>query len=181
MRLHLEQLRDEPRHFEFAPRPEGFAVLRQMAAEGAAAFIAPIRVRVAATLSGAVVRVEGRLETEVRLECGRCLETFAAPLTADFSLAFLPEPEALPPGDAERETPAEEIGVVYFRGEEIDLTEAVQEQIVLALPFRPLCRESCRGICAGCGADLNRESCRCPAARAEGAFAALGRLPKKRG
>jgi uncharacterized protein len=34
---------------------------------------------------------------------------------------------------------------------------------MLALPTRPLCDENCRGLCGGCGANLNREPCACSA------------------
>jgi uncharacterized protein len=39
----------------------------------------------------------------------------------------------------------------------------IAEQVILALPTQPLCAESCRGLCASCGANLNRESCCCVA------------------
>ncbi len=44
----------------------------------------------------------------------------------------------------------------------VDLTAELREAILLLLPSHPLCRDSCRGLCAGCGADLNRGPCKCP-------------------
>jgi uncharacterized protein len=182
MRIQLEQLRDHGRVFEFAPRADSFPVLRQLAAEGAAAFLGPLRVRLRAAKSGEIVTIEGRLDSRVRLACSRCLEEFDGPLAADFSLAYLRSPAqpASAAQETEREIAPDEIGVVYFQGEEIDLTDAVQEQAVMALPLRPLCREGCRGICPGCGAELNRESCRCPAPAGGGPFAARFGSPIKR-
>lgn len=183
MRIQVEQLREHGRVFEFSPRADSFPVLRQLAAEGAVVFLGPLRVRLRAARSGEIVTIAGRLESDVRLACSRCLEEFAGPLAADFSLTYL-RPPAEPAFDAEekeREIEPDEIGVVYFQGEEIDLTEAVQEQAVMALPLQPLCREACRGICPGCGAELNRESCRCPAPAGGGPFAVLSRSPIKKG
>jgi len=37
----------------------------------------------------------------------------------------------------------------------------IREQVLLALPTRPLCDEDCRGLCPSCGADLNEGDCRC--------------------
>ncbi|MFP3869874.1 MAG: DUF177 domain-containing protein, partial [Syntrophobacteria bacterium] len=49
----------------------------------------------------------------------------------------------------------------FYDGVTIDVDLIVAEQIFLALPQKPLCQPHCRGLCPGCGADLNYESCRC--------------------
>jgi uncharacterized protein len=56
------------------------------------------------------------------------------------------------------------LALSYYEGEEIDLTPLVHEQIILALPTRPLCGEACRGLCPRCGANLNAAPCGCPTA-----------------
>jgi uncharacterized protein len=43
----------------------------------------------------------------------------------------------------------------------IELAPLIEEQVLLALPTRPLCREDCRGLCDGCGVNLNNEECAC--------------------
>lgn len=48
-----------------------------------------------------------------------------------------------------------------YDGKEIDLGEAIREQILLALPPAPVCREDCKGLCATCGKDLNEGECGC--------------------
>ncbi len=47
-------------------------------------------------------------------------------------------------------------------GDEIDLKPHLWEELVLAFPSKFLCSEDCRGICPGCGADLNAGPCACP-------------------
>jgi uncharacterized protein len=69
-----------------------------------------------------------------------------------------------------------DLGLYLYDGDEIDLTDAVQEQLLLSLPMQPLCRKDCRGICPTCGADRNRQACSCRNASKEGPFAALRRL-----
>ncbi|MGH7769034.1 MAG: YceD family protein, partial [Candidatus Binatia bacterium] len=51
--------------------------------------------------------------------------------------------------------------------EEIQLTPLVREQVLLALPTRPLCDENCRGLCPKCGVDLNENSCRCSSSKGD--------------
>jgi uncharacterized protein len=43
----------------------------------------------------------------------------------------------------------------------LELGEAVREELALAIPAFPLCREDCAGLCPGCGADLNAGPCGC--------------------
>ncbi|MGH7829255.1 MAG: YceD family protein, partial [Candidatus Binatia bacterium] len=57
-----------------------------------------------------------------------------------------------------------EMGLSFYSSNEIDLSPLMREQVLLALPTRPLCDDLCRGLCAGCGVNLNHESCLCPPA-----------------
>ena len=58
----------------------------------------------------------------------------------------------------------------------IDFTREISEQVILAIPFKPLCREDCRGLCAICGADLNEIECTCGRDDANFKFNALKNL-----
>ena len=42
-----------------------------------------------------------------------------------------------------------------------DLDELTREAFILGMDTKTLCREDCKGLCSGCGANLNREACRC--------------------
>jgi uncharacterized protein len=174
MRIPIEQLREGSRVFEFAPAASSFPVLRDMAGSGECRFASAVRVRLKAACVGEIVEVEGHLSTEVELACGRCLAPFTTSLESDFALTYLKAADA--PAAEDLELTAEDAGLVYFRGEEIDLSEGIQEQVILAFPLRPLCRESCKGLCPACGADRNQAPCGCEAAPADGPFAALHRI-----
>ena len=43
----------------------------------------------------------------------------------------------------------------------VDITDDIREDILLSIPDRFKCSEDCKGLCPGCGADLNEEPCRC--------------------
>ena len=47
------------------------------------------------------------------------------------------------------------------KDEQLDLDELMGEVFILNLDTKNLCSEDCKGICPGCGADLNKEACRC--------------------
>jgi uncharacterized protein len=125
-----------------------------------------------------LIQVEGSVRTRVRLECSRCIESFDAPLHRQFALSYSRKiPEDLHRSKADGiELTAQQIGVILYQGDEIDLRDALAEQVVLALPFKPLCDEACQGLCPGCGANLNQEACRCGTKTAAGPFDALKKL-----
>lgn len=106
------------------------------------------------------VIVRGKIHGEYSVTCGKCLG--AARIVVDepdLILTFLP-PTQMKHGDDE-ELSAEDLDVLLHDGEELDLEPVLREQMILALPIAPLCREDCQGICATCGAELNFEKCKC--------------------
>ncbi len=180
MRIHMDQLKEGPLALALEEPADRFPVLREMVRDGVCEFTRPVQTRLRATRIREMVEVEGIVRTAARMTCGRCLAPFIGPLVSEFALTYtggrrdasgVAEP-------AERELEAGEAGLIYFRGEEIDLADGIQEQVILAFPLRPLCREDCRGLCARCGADLNLGDCRCAPAPAESPFAALRRLTR---
>jgi uncharacterized protein len=55
-----------------------------------------------------------------------------------------------------------DVVVGYYEADQLDLGEVVREQVLLALPLKPLCREDCRGLCPTCGRNRNQFPCGCP-------------------
>ena len=123
--------------------------------------------------AGLDVFFRGALHGEVVGTCARCLEDYAFGL--DHPFVFVLTPRAAAVTEPARLSP-DDLALSYYEGEEIDLTPLVHEQIILALPTRPLCGEACRGLCPRCGANLNAGDCGCPAAPADPRFAVLHAL-----
>ena len=178
MRISTEELKETSLALEFETPAERFPALREMIRGRECEFMGPIRTRLRAMRAGDMVEVEGEIRTTVRLICGRCLAEFVSPLETAFALTYARErPATEKPAEPDTlEIDAEEAGLIYFQGEEIDLTDGVQEQVILSLPLRPLCSEACKGLCTRCGADLNSGACRCREEPAGGPFSVLRRL-----
>ena len=68
------------------------------------------------------------------------------------------------------------MAVSYYRDERIELSQMILEQIVLALPMKPLCQPDCRGLCPQCGANRNQESCSCAPDTSDPRWAGLKEL-----
>lgn len=113
---------------------------------------------------GRDILVRGELKGKVHLSCSRCLVPFDQPVASGFLLLLSPVP---PFQEAEEELSAADLDRDFYDGEVVHLEDILREQVLLNLPLKPLCSESCRGICPRCGADLNIEACRCPAAKTD--------------
>jgi uncharacterized protein len=109
---------------------------------------------------GTTYRVAGRVKTILQLECGRCLEDFPLAVDAPFDLRYVPQAEDAA-AEAEREITEDDLTTAFYTDGMLDLIDLMREQFQLALPMKPLCAQSCRGLCSVCGANLNRTECNC--------------------
>jgi uncharacterized protein len=178
MQLPIEKIGDEGLDLVLEPDVREFPVLEDIRKEGGAVFESPIRFEVRAVRAESYIEIGGTFFGRARLTCSRCLAEFFLDLQDDFSLTYLPRPEMpeqMRPGE-EAELSTDEIGLIPFDGDRIDLREGLQEQLVMALPVKPLCRPDCRGICPRCGADLNRSACRCTGSSVDPRLAVLRNL-----
>lgn len=146
-------------------------------------------------LSGDGFRLRGQLGGSARLDCVRCLDPVEIPLAEALALVYLPgasavsdrEPGGAPatgasaPAGAETALDAEDLNVSFYASDRLELAETLREQVHLALPVKPLCSPSCRGLCASCGANRNSGAgCGCadaPSPRGSTGLAALRDLP----
>jgi len=108
---------------------------------------------------GKRVLIKGIAGMSSLFTCSRCLKQFYLPLRADFEEEFLPEPEVNK--TVEQELTAEELESGFYSGDEINVEDLIREEMLLAVPMKPLCKPDCRGICPKCGKDLNDGPCGC--------------------
>jgi uncharacterized protein len=108
------------------------------------------------TRTGSRYLLEGRIEADISGECSRCLKPSDFRIVAEFSMI-------LQRGGRMPEDSEEEDFVLLSEAQEydFDIFPAVHEAVVLEMPIKYLCDESCAGICPGCGADLNEGACGC--------------------
>ena len=99
------------------------------------------------------------------MACSRCLEPFRQPVEGPCHRIFRAGPLGRP--ESEHALVEEDLALTPFDGDRINLEEMAREQVYLAVPLKPLCQESCRGLCPTCGAELNSAPCDCPETRQE--------------
>ena len=113
-----------------------------------------LAVRLRATYAGTgEVIVRGDARGTVRQECRRCLDGVETPFHGELTVVFVSDVA----GD-------EDDGGVYAfepEGSELDVSEAVREETLLAVNPYVVCNPECKGICPTCGANLNEAFCGC--------------------
>jgi uncharacterized protein len=122
--------------------------------------VAPVTLSLDVEKAGkGIFRVVGHPSTTLELECGRCVEPFQMPLEARWDLRYMPAADVA--AEPDREITEDDLTTAFYRDESLDVIEMLREQFQLVLPMKPLCAESCRGLCPECGANLNLAECGC--------------------
>jgi uncharacterized protein len=120
---------------------------------------APVRLAFDIFKDGSQFRLVGHVASALTLACGRCLDDIPLPDDLPFDLLYLPHRDNA--GEGEVEVEDDDLTTAFYGNDEIDLGQLVLEQFYLAVPMKPLCRESCRGLCPECGTNLNTATCSC--------------------
>lgn len=126
-----------------------------------AQFAGHIAGRISLRNAGQEIAARGSLCAVVLLPCSRCLREHEVPIEFEFSetcgLTQIDEPRSyVTESDGDEPAP-----IPVLDGSTVDLSELVRQLLVLNLPDRSLCSPDCKGLCAQCGADLNRTTCDC--------------------
>ena len=131
---------------ETVPSPSRIGLDLIAIAEGAPL---TLDLRIESVSEGALVT--GTVSAPTSGECARCL----TPITGDVEID-LTELFAYPDSATDETTDADEVGRVGSSGQPdtVDLEQPIVDAIGLALPFAPLCRPDCVGLCPDCGVPL---------------------------
>ena len=112
-------------------------------------FSKPIILKGSFSLVEDIIILNGRLTTEFTIACSRCLENFNYPIDIEVKEQF------------SRNKENEDADVILIESDKLDITDIIENNIYLALPFARLCKENCKGLCQNCGIDLNHSTCSC--------------------
>ena len=126
--------------------PQGAELIEEISArtfvnvdERLAMFTAPLIVQARFEKVDTTVLVHTKIQTKYSAMCARCLEPVERNWDKNFLFDFQVKSET----------------------DYIELDDEIRQEVVLNLPTRTLCQEDCKGLCVGCGVNLNAEKCRC--------------------
>jgi uncharacterized protein len=117
------------------------------------------------------ILISGHAESTAAVACSRCLNEFSCPIKIDFKVEYLPSTDYTE--HVEHELSPGELDTSFYKDDVIDIENLLREQILLAVPMKPLCKSECLGICPQCGQDLNQRECQCSAEKIDPRLAKL--------
>ena len=128
---------------EVVPAPENFGNALIGAPEGSDI---DLDLRLESVHDG--ILVSGTAAVVIHGECSRCLDPIDYDLDVDVQELYVFDPAADGGEDSEDDQMYE------VQDETIDLEPMLRDAVITQLPFQPVCREDCQGLCAQCGARL---------------------------
>ena len=96
-----------------------------------------------------ILHLDGRLKTSYESECYRCLSKVYGVLDLKIEENFINSENA------------EQEDMYPFTEKVLDISKALNDNIILNLPMKQLCSEECKGLCGQCGTNLNEGECSC--------------------
>lgn len=171
MKIRVEGLSETPLHLSAREPISDFPALSELQENGECRFLSPLQLDFTVAWEFDHIRVHGRVETTVCFNCSRCLAEYDTRLFTEFTI-FYSKTSGVPL-EEEVALAEEDLVSVSYEGDTIDFTNEVEEQVLMEIPLKPLCREECKGLCSTCGADLNTGECECARSGTSFTFSAL--------
>lgn len=109
----------------------------------------PVELEGVLSITGDILNLDCVINTELTLQCSRCTEKFSYQLKFEINEKFSNDP-----GD-------EDENIIFIDSDNLDITEVIENNIIIALPIKKLCNEDCKGLCQHCGINLNESTCDC--------------------
>jgi uncharacterized protein len=105
-----------------------------------------VRVQVSWFLENGDIVVTGSFEAKAMVGCSKCIKEFEYPVSYKFTEYY---------------KKSRQEADYSYSGYSIDLTQMLQDNLILSLPSRHVCSGTCKGLCSTCGADMNEQQCDC--------------------
>ncbi|WP_341271486.1 YceD family protein [Clostridium acetobutylicum] len=112
-------------------------------------------------MDNSIIPLYAEVKGIVELTCSRCLQKFPYDIDLEIDEKFTDNPEN------------KDDEVIFINNYEVDINEIVENNIILSLPIKKLCREDCKGLCPMCGTNLNISTCNCHEDNIDPRFAKL--------
>ena len=151
--------------FEFSYLPDKDGAVCQSFAD--IDFTSPVKVRGFVKSMAGYMFVHEDIDLEYKTACARCAE----PVEGRIGFSF--EKDIADEGVSE-----DNDDYIFIKDQKLDLSEPTDEQLMLELPSKTLCKDDCAGLCVKCGKNLNLGKCSCQEEKGDPRFQILKTLLK---
>jgi DUF177 domain-containing protein len=153
LKINISNLSEGVHEYQFEESPSSIKLDER--------FSKPVFVQVEIEKRRRQLFLTGHIKTVGRFVCDRCLDEFDNHIDADYRMTYVYD--ASDAGEIDKD----ELTVIHTSTNEIKIDDDVREYILLAIPFKLLCKEDCAGLCGTCGANHNHETCDCSAEKTD--------------
>jgi uncharacterized protein len=171
VKIRVNDITEKEKVLEASDPISAYPTLLQVQDADECEFLSPIAISLSLVKEFDHIRLHGEVSTSVRLSCSRCLSEFDSRISSGFTIFYTRSDSGHT--EEEVELGEEDLLSVTYSGDEIDFTNEIAEQVLLGIPYKPLCFEDCRGLCSSCGNDLNNSNCNCSEQGSSFAFSPL--------
>lgn len=112
-------------------------------------FGGPVSFRGTMVNIGGVLKLDGKLHTVYSAKCYRCLKDITGTIDAEVMEDFV---------NAEKN---HDVDAYTYEGNQVAIDKVLKDNIILTLPMKQVCNESCKGLCPSCGINWNENQCNC--------------------
>ena len=105
--------------------------------------------------------IHAELTGEFTTPCHKCLESTPYRVSPSFDLVVQ---KANPRAEPQPDSGDDDFVRLPAGQNRLELDPYIYENLVVDMPMTITCGEDCRGLCSGCGVNLNRGKCRCTGA-----------------
>lgn len=173
MKIVVDHIKDTPVSLHIDEPVAAFPLLAGMQHDKSCSITGNIQGDITVTREYENIRVTGRITAPLALTCSRCLADYPSFVDTSFTIFFRKGDSITSSAEEELELGEMDLLSSAYSGDEIDLTHEIEEQVAMEIPLKPLCSESCKGLCHECGTDLNASSCSCSKEPVNLTFSAL--------
>lgn len=143
-------------------------VYDDLSADGENLTVSPVRIHGRVTNTGGLVELTYTADFKYSKPCDRCLTETEKTMNREFVHTLVLS--------AENEESDDIIVTANAAGYTLDLFSLVRDDILLELPIKHLCSETCLGLCPQCGQNLNEGKCNCKKEAVDPRMAVLDEL-----
>ncbi|NJD91706.1 MAG: DUF177 domain-containing protein [Geobacter sp.] len=172
MKIRVIDITEKEKLLESSDDVSLYPTLQEAQLAGECTFTSPLAVSLSLVREYGHIRLNGRVTVSVDLSCSRCLADFSKDLSSTFTIYYTQAAETSAEED-EVELGESDLVAAFYSGDEIDFSDEIAQQVLLELPYKPLCSEGCKGLCPVCGVDMNSVACSCNSTNKSLAFSPL--------
>jgi len=104
------------------------------------------------------ILLRGSASLELVLSCARCNSSFKSPLRISFEEVYKREEDLISFNESDKELGPEDLYFIIEDDDTIDIEEVLRQNIITALPIKPICSINCKPVSLSIGEEKQEKA-----------------------